>query len=228
MCHKHQTIEYALKHKLKNPYFIENKSNFIKLIELIVRCKSGYARSLSTQNKDLLKWINDSLPLLQNSFYQISTKCYWILNGLKNFPQCKYCGKLLIKENVKLNSRYRIYCSISCEVRDNKILEKNVKRRWEKYHQQNIAFTKYEFERREYRLLTYQILSYMNYNSQLEWIVENRIDACIKMISSKHFKYLKNFIFNQTEFLNIYNPLLCERIFCVINHITSINDKRLK
>lgn len=228
MNNKQLIINYALQHKHENPYFINNEKNFIKLIELIVRCKSGFARSLATQNKDLLEWINNCLPKLQDECYQISTKCYWILNGLLDFPQCKHCKKSLIGKNVKLNFGYRTYCSTSCEVNDNKVLANNLRKRWKKFHQQNIAFTKHEFEKRDYRLLVFQMLSYMNYHNQIEWLIENRTDSCIKMISSKNFKYLKDFILNETKFLNNYHPSFGERIFCTSKHISSIDNTMLR
>ena len=52
--------------------------------------------------KDLYDWINDVVPLLNDSQYYISTKCYWILNGLTDFPTCasKGCNNKFIKKNV--------------------------------------------------------------------------------------------------------------------------------
>lgn len=38
--------------------------------------------------RELFNWINSNTPKLQDDFYSISTKCYWILNGLTDFPRC--------------------------------------------------------------------------------------------------------------------------------------------
>ena len=64
--------------------------------------------------KKLYDWINSSLPLLSDSFYRISTKCFWILNGLTDFPQCHYkgCAFKHIKYNVQFNIKdpYPLFC----------------------------------------------------------------------------------------------------------------------
>ena len=156
-------LEYVEAHQQENPYFANDNENFARLVELVRTCRQGFARSLTTKNKQLLKWIDDSLPELRDSFYSISTKCYWILKGLDEFPKCKHCGKSLDDKNVKLNFGYNAYCSVSCEVNDNKVLQKNVKNRWKKFHQQNIAFTKHEFEKKQYRLLVHWMLHYIDY-----------------------------------------------------------------
>lgn len=221
-------VEYALQHMHENLYFSRDKNNFLKLIDLITKHKSGFARSLLTQNKKLLDWINECLPALQDEKYQISTKCYWILKGLTNFPKCKKCGKPFIGKNVKINFGYRTYCSTLCEINDNKVLQKGLKNRWKKFHRQNVAFTKHEYEKRNYKQLIYQILSHMSHYDQIKWLVENRTDSCVKIISSKKFKNLKSFIISKTRFLDKFHVTISVRIFCILENIVKISDARLR
>lgn len=61
---------------------------------------------------ELRKWINDQTPLLQDPYYKWSTKVYWILHGIKDFPKCKHydkCGTVF-KYNVKLFDGYFECC----------------------------------------------------------------------------------------------------------------------
>ena len=63
--------------------------------------------------KDLYEWITSSLPLLKDSFYKLSTKCYWILNGLTSFPKCAHysCSKTFTDINVMFNQGgYQKFC----------------------------------------------------------------------------------------------------------------------
>lgn len=66
--------------------------------------------------RPLLAWINTSLPKLQGSKYNLSTKCYWILNGLTDFPKCAYCGKSdrYVGKNVIMTIGYRKCCTPKC------------------------------------------------------------------------------------------------------------------
>ena len=68
----------------------------------------------SVKYKYLFDFVNSQTPQLQDSFYTISTKVYWILNNLIDFPKCQYCGKILDNKNVRLNIGYRPVCSQSC------------------------------------------------------------------------------------------------------------------
>ena len=76
-------------------------------------------------NKDLMNWINETTPLLQNSFYTIDTKLYWIFNDLHDFPCCDFCKKAYIDRNVFTIARgYPEFCSHICVVNSPKTKEK--------------------------------------------------------------------------------------------------------
>jgi len=73
---------------------------------LIANYPDSYSRMITSKARVALKeFIEAQTPLLQNSYYKLSTKCFWILHELKDFPKCKTCGKLLTY-NVKVNVGY--------------------------------------------------------------------------------------------------------------------------
>ena len=126
--------------KEQNPYYRDNPEYFDELLNLVqnnplryfnmLRCDGiRYASNGRKKyryydpDKDrtkLLKWITDKTPLLKDDFYIISTKCYWILNGLTEFPKCPYCRKddKFKKVNVKISIGYRHFCSTTCSSSD--------------------------------------------------------------------------------------------------------------
>lgn len=81
-------------------------------------------QSKGIKNKDLdrtylLEYINKCTPLLQDSFYTLKTKIYWVLNKLTDFPVCmsKQNGiHKMEKVNVKkLKDGYPKFCSSKCQ-----------------------------------------------------------------------------------------------------------------
>ncbi len=101
--------------------------NKTRLRELISKYPYQYNRMIQ-KDKDLMNWIDlNTTPLRDTEFkYSITTKCYWILNDIHEFPLCKTCGKPLIHRNVKsINMGYKKYCSHLCSVRN---LDTNKKR----------------------------------------------------------------------------------------------------
>lgn len=67
--------------------------------------------------KYLRDYINSVTPFLQDKFYSIQTKLYWIFNHLKYFPRCKSCSKPLKLWNIKKladNYGYKAFCSKEC------------------------------------------------------------------------------------------------------------------
>lgn len=65
--------------------------------------------------KYLLDWINSQTPLLQDKFYKLSTKIYWILHNIKSFDddqcKCKTCGKQFVHLNVNITAGYPRFCA---------------------------------------------------------------------------------------------------------------------
>ena len=130
-------VNYCIKN---NIYYKQSPEMFNRLIQLIEEYPCSYGQMLRAKGKkrfvekhpeyippykDLYDWINDVVPLLNDSQYYISTKCYWILNGLTDFPTCasKGCNNKFIKKNVQANGSYPKFCHTHCK-RDSSTIEK--------------------------------------------------------------------------------------------------------
>ena len=66
---------------------------FEELYDVVMNNPYNYTRILKPHRKDIIEWINSQTSLLSDEFYKLSTKIYWILNGITEFPKCKICGK---------------------------------------------------------------------------------------------------------------------------------------
>lgn len=130
--------------KQDNPYFKANPEKFEELINFINTKGSGFAKALTSNgishkkyyipeydHSQLRNWINAQLPLLQDPIYTMSTKCYWILHGITDFPKCtnERCknyntSKAFIGKNVKLSIGYSRFCNRKCQNTHKDVLKK--------------------------------------------------------------------------------------------------------
>ena len=99
----------------------------MKLVSFLEQYPVSYSRILTAKGrkrillknpnyappyKYLLDWINSVIPRLIDQKYRLSTKCYWILNGLTDFPKCACsgCEYKFIDHNVEMNQGYPTFC----------------------------------------------------------------------------------------------------------------------
>lgn len=104
---------------MKKQYISDYSKPYIdQLKELIQNNPRGYYMTLENAKereiKDLANWINEQTPLLQNKKYRWSTKCYWILNNLTDFPKCDTCGKSILINVISISKGYNKTCSQKC------------------------------------------------------------------------------------------------------------------
>ena len=88
-----------------NTYYLNNKKLFLELVNLINENPHKYSLKLLSkctrkEYKDyshLRNWIDSLIPQLHN--YNYATKCYWIIYGLIDFPQClnNHCNNKFTK-----------------------------------------------------------------------------------------------------------------------------------
>lgn len=96
------------------------------LRDMVEKFPRSYFKKIKAKNNhQLLKYIEDNTPLLSDSYYVISTKVYWIINNIFEFPKCKICDKPITK-NVKINDGYPHYCSAKCLSDDPDIQKKKL------------------------------------------------------------------------------------------------------
>lgn len=91
-------------------YTLEEEQTYkTQIKELIQQNSHGYTNHILKDNI-LMDYINFKTPLLQDTFYTLATKLYWLLNDIHDFPECPYCHKQdkFIHSNVlNVNLGYR-------------------------------------------------------------------------------------------------------------------------
>lgn len=76
-----------------NPYRIANPVMFDRLVNVLTCNRKAYGKLLRHSESELGNWVNDSVPLLHDAVYKMSTKVNWILSGRTEFPICSQCKK---------------------------------------------------------------------------------------------------------------------------------------
>ena len=75
-----------------NVHFNDNQELFNKLVSLIQNNPLSYFNLLKQDKySEILNWINKRVHKIIE--YKLSTKCYWIISGLIDFPSCSVCNK---------------------------------------------------------------------------------------------------------------------------------------
>lgn len=111
-----------------NYYKQTNPQLYYQLKTLITNFPKNYVRMLKTKKyKSLYQWIILSTPLLTQNNYTLTTKCYWILHGVIDFPLCQHCKRKLIDKNV-INIRigYSQTCSVKCSANSPNVKQKKI------------------------------------------------------------------------------------------------------
>lgn len=104
-----------------------NEQYISRIKDIMSHFKFHYYKILGHQeNKDLMEFIDSWSEKLINN--RLSTKIFWILHDIHDFPRCKQCGKLMNRdEDIDLKrDRYRTYCSNRCACSSS---ERNEKRK---------------------------------------------------------------------------------------------------
>lgn len=84
--------------------------NFSRMIE-----SKGFKGRYEDRSR-LAEYVRSATPLLDDPFYTVKTKVYWILHRMEDFPKCEICGKPVADWNVKkLKDPYRRFCSAECQ-----------------------------------------------------------------------------------------------------------------
>lgn len=107
--------------------------------KIVTEHPHNYAGILTSKAKKYLKdYIDFKTPLLNDEYYSMATRCFWILNSLEDFPRCKTCGKP-IKHNVKVTVGYSPFCSVSCAQSDPSTIARSKQTRLIRYGSANFT-----------------------------------------------------------------------------------------
>lgn len=131
-----------------------NSSDDLEKINQIKNIVFNNIKSFGTlirnHHPDLLKFINDKTPLLQNEKFKISQKIHWIINGLTEFPKCKNpnCNKSLEDHFLSINRGYQTHCCDKCSQLDPIIADKRIQNtNKDRYKNGMLAFSQKYFEK---------------------------------------------------------------------------------
>ncbi len=158
-----------------NPYYKNNSQYFLEIKQLIetyplsyfkmVKCKG--TRPEYKNRMYLANWINSCLPKLQNQYYTMNTKCYWIMYGLTDFPLCDGCHKPILRNVRSIFDGYHlnplaksIHHNMKCVKLDKVNIDK---------------------QRKQTCLMTYGVDSV----SKVDYIIEARENTCLKLYGAK-------------------------------------------
>ena len=113
---------------LSSQFDIEMYQN---LINLINRYPLQFQNTIEFDQ--FIEWINAKTPKLSNPFYRMSTKLYWLFNGIVEFPKCKQCNRPIQGKNIRLRAYYPSFCSPACMANNEEIHAKKEKTCEQKY-----------------------------------------------------------------------------------------------
>ena len=82
--------------------------------------RSYFKKVKARANAEILKYVEEKTPLLSDPYYLISTKVYWVLHDMTDFPKCVVCGKPITK-NIKVTEGYVAHCSAKCVSADDTV-----------------------------------------------------------------------------------------------------------
>ena len=156
-----------------------------------------------SSRKYLLEFIiQQTSPHLDDPFYTMATKCYWVINKIKDWNDervcCRHCHTPLKHKNARVIRGYiRPHCNVSCSQSDVKVYTKSLQLRIDRYGSPcNTAKSN----------LTNAKKSYKRFN------IGNQYEKLI-MPFSQFFEIYKcdTTTFNKTKFE--FQCKLCQRIF---------------
>ena len=113
----------VLKDASNNIYFMQDSQMFMKLVDYMFANPSSFARHMKCNAPDLLSWIESCTPMLDDPKFKLSTKVFWILAGLKDFPKCANpacSNKIGIDSNALWRKGYPEHCSLRCGVQNSR------------------------------------------------------------------------------------------------------------
>ena len=109
---------------IKNNILSEEQRNKIQeeIKQLVFNNPDAFSILLKNKNNQhLLNFIyTQTTPFLDNPIYSMGTKCYWVINKIKDWSDnrvcCQNCKKPFKLKNVSVIKGYRKYCNNGCAI----------------------------------------------------------------------------------------------------------------
>lgn len=224
-----------------------------ELKELIYQHPDNFSRMLKAPNrKYLFDFIENQISMhLNNSFYTMATKCYWILNDIKDWNdirvQCKHCHKPLKHKNARVFRGYiRPHCNVSCSQADISVYSKIIKYKEQKYgdacNSAKGRITTYQTTynkliNNKYETLLSSFEEYLLWREHKIQHLTYKCNKCQKIFKSKHKQWTINNEKHITRCYHCYPTIrcrsqpeielyeFCEKI-CNENNINIINNDK--
>ena len=191
---------------MKNVYQENNETYFQILMDIVKKYPRCYVNQLKSKKyQHILNWINSSLPLLHDSIYTISTKVYWILNNITDFPICSVCGKSdnYIGKNVAFTHGYFSVCSKWCASHNPIRTEKTKLTNLKKYGVENVfQDVKVKEKSIDSRLKNLGVA----YPRQSKQIIEKTKQTCLEKYGDENFNNREKARKTCLEKYNVENP----------------------
>lgn len=110
---------------------IQDQVYLNRLRQIVQSCRNVKTVLKSGKTKSLLDWIERKTPQLSDPVYDLTTKVFWILNGVEDWTDprvvCPVCGKPFYGKNVvRLRVGYSSRCSVKCMNADSRHVEQVV------------------------------------------------------------------------------------------------------
>lgn len=157
----------------------------------------------SPYNNRLIEYLFDKTQHLDNCAFEptLSTRLFWVVNGLKDFPKCKCCGKPMNDKNIhSFISGYPTFCSVKCELNADK------KDRDEFYNSMSEYDIKQLMSKDECELF-----------DDLKYCLENHREYAKQIFRpGEKYHYLYRYIMDSTSFLDDWYTLKT-RVFYILH-----------
>lgn len=106
------------------------------LKSIIEKDPKNYSKTIKA-NADLLGYVQSHSSQLDDSFYSLADRVFWVVSGMTQAPTCKVCGKQLYKHIVSIQEGFPQTCSKECRYKNKARSEKRKQTCLKKYGVEN-------------------------------------------------------------------------------------------
>ena len=190
---------------------METNSEYHKKIikDIIKKHPNNYEKVLRNHYNDTYIWILEKTKKIPLNPYYFSTKCYWALNDITDFPICPVCSHVMSdRYSINVLKGYPKRCSIACMNKDKQHVE-NVKSTCRKRFNSESPQGSKEVHDKSVKT-RYKHNGEGKYYS--EESIEKKKQTNIEKYGDPNYNNREQFISTCIERYNVRNPLQCKEI----------------